>query len=141
MKVERVDHIHIAVRDLGKAIPFFEDILGTKFSDTIRDEKTFQLRSVIDPLGLELLQSLTPDGVVARSIEKKGEGIHAISFKVPNLEEAVKELQAKGLRLVGKITLGRIKEAQFHPRDAHGVMIELCEYQEEHGAARAALGK
>jgi hypothetical protein len=74
-------------------------------------------------------------------VEKRGEGIVAISFKVSNLDEAVEVLQSKGLRLVGRINLGHIREAQFHPKDAHGVMIELAEYQEEHGAARAALGK
>jgi len=140
MKVEKLDHIHIAVKDLDRAIRFFEDILDTKFSDVIREE-TIQIRSAIDPLGLEVIASLSPAGVVGRSIESKGEGLHAISFKVPNLEEAVKELQAKGLRLVGQVVVANIKEAQFHPKDAFGVMIELCEYQEEHGAARAALGK
>jgi len=141
MKVERVDHIHIAVRDLDRAIKFFSEILGTTFSEPIVDEKTFSLKSVISPLGLELIQSLSPEGVIAQFIEKRGEGLHAISFKVPNLEEAIAELQAKGLRLVGRIQIGRIKEAQFHPKDSFGVMIELCEYQEEHGAAAAALGK
>lgn len=141
MKVERVDHIHIAVRDLDEAVRFFSEILGTTFSEPIVDEKTFSIKSVISPLGLELIQSLSPDGVIAKFIEKRGEGIQAISFKVSNLEEAIAELQAKGLRLVGRIEIGRIKEAQFHPKDAFGVMIELCEYQEEHGAASAALGK
>ena len=141
MKVEKLDHVHIAVHDLEGAIKFFSDILGTKFGDIIHDDQVFHLRSAIDPLGLELLTSTTPDGVVARSLAKKGEGVHALSFKVPNLDEAVAELQAKGLRLVGRIELGRIREAQFHPKDAYGVMIELCEYEEEHGASRAALGK
>ncbi|MDP6782455.1 MAG: VOC family protein [Dehalococcoidia bacterium] len=141
MKIEKVDHIHIYVKELDKAIELFSDVLGTKFSDTIRDEENFGLKSVIDPLGLELLEGTRPESPISRHVEKRGEGIVAISFKVSNLDEAVEVLQSKGLRLVGRINLGHIREAQFHPKDAHGVMIELAEYQEEHGAARAALGK
>ncbi len=141
MKVEKVDHFHIYVKELDKAKEFFSDVLGTKFSDTIRDEKNFGLNSVIDPLGLELIEGTRPESPITRHIEKRGEGLVAISFKVPNLDEAVEQLQAKGLRLVSRISLGHIKEAQFHPQDSYGVMIELAEYEEEHGAARAALGK
>lgn len=110
--------------------------MGTKFSQVIFAEK-FDLKSVLDPLGLELIQSTSPEGVIAKFIKHWGEGLHAVSFKVPNLDEAIAELQAKGLRLVGRIDLGGIREAQFHPKDSFGVMIELCEYQEEHGAVRA----
>ena len=110
--------------------------MGTKFSQVIFAEK-FDLKSVLDPLGLELIQSTSPEGVIAKFIKHRGEGLHAVSFKVPNLDEAIAELQAKGLRLVGRIDLGGIREAQFHPKDSFGVMIELCEYQEEHGAVRA----
>ena len=140
MKVEKIDHIHIAVKDLEKAIRFFSDILGTKFSSVIHAEK-FDLKSVLDPLGLEIIQSTSPEGIIAKFIDQRGEGLHAISFKVPSLDEAIAELQAKGLRLVGRIDLGGIKEAQFHPKDSFGMMIELCEYQEEHGAARAVFRK
>ncbi len=141
MRVEKIDHIHIYVKELDKAITFFSDILGTKFSDIIVDDKVFHIRSALDRLGLELVESITPDGAVARTIEKRGEGLAAISLKVPDLEEAVKELQAKGLKPISTIALGKIKEVQFHPKDACGVMIELCEYEEESGAARAALSK
>jgi methylmalonyl-CoA/ethylmalonyl-CoA epimerase len=138
LKVERIDHIHVAVKDLDKAISFFSQILGTNFSNTINVEK-YTLKSVISPLGLELIESTSPEGVIAKFIERKGEGVSAISFKVPNLEEAIAELQSKGLRLVGRVEQGRLKEAQFHPKDAFGVMIELCEYEDVHGAAQAAL--
>jgi methylmalonyl-CoA/ethylmalonyl-CoA epimerase len=141
MKVEKVDHIHIYVKELDKAIQFFSDVLGTEFSDTIRDEETFFLKSVIDPLGLELIEGTRPESPISRHVEKRGEGLVAISFKVPNLDDAVEQLQARGLQLVGRINLGHIKEAQFHPKGSYGVMIELAEYDEEHGAARAALGK
>jgi len=140
MRVERIDHIHIAARDLKKAVEFFEDIFNTKFSDPIVLEKE-QITGRIDPYGLELIEPNSPDSFMAKFIERRGEGLQAISFKVSDIEEATKELQAKGLRLVGTLEKNGIKEAQFHPKDSFGVMIELCEYCETHGAAAAALGK
>ena len=136
MRVERIDHIHIAVRNLDQAIKFFSDALGTTFSDIIVD-KTFALRSVLDPLGIELLESTSPEGVIAKFLEKRGEGLHAISLKVPDIEDAIAELKARGLRMVGRNDTGKLKEAQFHPKDAFGVLIELCEYQDEHRAYTA----
>ena len=136
MKVERIDHIHIYVRDLGAATRLFSQIMGTRFSDPMTVDK-FDLRSALEPLGLELIESTRPGGVVARTIEKRGEGLAAISLKVPDIEEAKRELLALGLRLVGELDTGGLKEAQFHPADAHGVMIELCEYDDVHGAVVA----
>ena len=56
-------------------------------------------------------------------------------------KRAVKELEGRGMKLVGWLEMNKVEEAQFHPKDAFGVMIEFCEYQEEHGASQAALGK
>ncbi len=139
MKVEKIDHVHVFVKDLDKAIAFFSDILGTKFSGPIDIEEAVNVRCYLEPMGVELVASTTPDGVVARTIEKRGEGLAAISFKVPNLDEAVAELQAKGLRLLGWVQVGNLREAQFHPKDAYGVTIELCEYEARQGALAAGL--
>ncbi len=136
MKVEKIDHIHIYVKDLGAATSLFSRIMGTTFSAPITLDK-FGLRSTLEPLGLELIGATTPEGPVGRAIAKKGEGLAAISLKVPDIEEAKKELLAMGLRLVSELETGGLKEAQFHPADAHGVMIELCEYDEVHGAVVA----
>ncbi len=138
MKIEKIDHIHIYVKDMDKAKTLFEKMLNTAFSANIEDEK-YAIRSSLEPLGVELVSSMTPDGPIAKDIEKRGEGVHGISFKVNNLEEATAEMIAKGFKVVGRVNVGGLKEVQFHPRDTFGVMIELCEYQELHGAARAAL--
>lgn len=138
MKVEKIDHIHVFVKDLDKAMAFFSDILGTQFSGPLELGHGVHLKSYLDPLGIELIGSTAPDGVVARTLEKRGEGLAAISFKVPDLDEAVAELQAKGLKLVGLVHLGNLREAQFHPKDSYGVMIELCEYDAKQGALVAA---
>ncbi len=138
MKIEKIDHIHIYVKDMDKAKTLFEKMLNTVFSANIEDEK-YAIRSSLEPLGVELVSSMTLDGPIAKDIEKRGEGVHGISFKVDNLEEATAEMIAKGFKVVGRVNVGGLKEVQFHPRDTFGVMIELCEYQEIHGAARAAL--
>lgn len=138
MKVEKIDHLHVYVKDLDKAVAFFSNVLGTKFAGPMEAKAPLNLRTYLDPLGIELVAGTTPDGLVAKTIEKKGEGLTAICFKVPNLDEAVAELQAKGLKLVGTLSMGNLREAQFHPKDSYGVMIELCEYQATQGAVVAA---
>ncbi|MBS7250144.1 MAG: hypothetical protein KIH08_06085 [Candidatus Freyarchaeota archaeon] len=70
-------------------------------------------------------------------MEKRGEGLYAIVFKVPNIEEAAAELEKKGVRRVGTLDLGALKEVMFHPKDTHGVMIILAEYREVHPATAA----
>lgn len=141
MKVEQIDHIHIAVKDLDKAVSFFEKLFGIKFYDEILvPEWSMKSRiAALGPVGIELIQPTSPDSVFAKFIERKGEGVQAISFKVPDLEEAKSEMKSQGIRLVSTVNLGRMKEAQFHPKDAHGVLIELCEYQPVHGAYMACF--
>ena len=137
MKVEKIDHIHIFVRNLDKAIEFFEDALGTRFSEP-HPVENLDAKATLYPLGLELIEGSLPDGAVARFIERRGEGLAAISLKVPDIEEAIAHLEARGVRLVRRIESGKLKEAQFHPKDTFGVMIELCEYELEHGARLAS---
>lgn len=139
MKAERLDHIHIYVKDLEKAKNTFSRALGTTFSPTIKP-KDLPIKSAISPIGLELIEPTDPNGVVAKAMERGGEGLYGLSFKVPDIEEAIKVLQSMGMRMVGRVNEGRMKEAQFHPRDAHGVMVELCEYEDRSPGALAALG-
>ena len=133
MRVEKIDHIHIFVRDLDKAMKFFEKALGTKFAAPHKP-KNLDARTTLDPLGLEIIQGVSEDSAVTKTIERRGEGLAAVSLKVPDIEEAITHLESLGIRLVRRIESGRIKEAQFHPKDTFGVMLELCEYELEHGA-------
>lgn len=134
MKIEKLDHIHIAVEDLEKTAEFFSDLFETSFSETITDPDV-EVKAKIDPLGLELLEPT--NGAIGKFLESEGEGIQALSFKVADLEEAVEEAESKGIRKVGEMETGNVKEVQLHPKDTHGVMIELCEYKEEHDLATA----
>ena len=126
MKVEKIDHIAINVRDLAKAGKFFADLLGTQFSRAAVF-KEIDLRSSVDPLGIELVEPLTPDGPTARAIERRGEGVSLLSFKVSGLEDAVAEMESRGIRLVARIDRAKMKAAIFHPKDTYGTLIELME--------------
>ena len=131
MKVEKIDHIAINVKDLAKAEKLFGDLFGMKFSKPAVF-KEIDLRSSVDPLGIELVEPLTPDGPTAKAIESRGEGVSLISFKVSGLQDAVAAMESRGVRLVARFDRPKMKVAIFHPKDTYGVMIELVEYEPEH---------
>ena len=133
MKVEKIDHVHIFVKDLDKATKLFEEILGTKFAKPHSIED-MDIRFTLDPTGLEIVEGISENSPVTKAIERRGEGLAAISLKVPDIEQAITHLTSLGIRLLERIESGKIKEAQFHPKDTFGVMLELCEYEPEHGA-------
>ena len=79
---------------------------------------------------VELLESTSPDGPVAKYIEKRGQGIQHVAFRVENVEEALEELKAKGIKLIDqkpRIGAGGAKIAFLHPKATNGVLVELCE--------------
>jgi methylmalonyl-CoA/ethylmalonyl-CoA epimerase len=94
MKVEKVDHIHIYVKDLDKAMRFFSELLGTKFTVPGEGNEELEFKEAMDPLGLELVAPTSPDGVVGRAVERRGEGLAGLSLKVPNIEEATAEMES-----------------------------------------------
>ncbi|MFC1944473.1 VOC family protein [Chloroflexota bacterium] len=127
MKVDKIDHIHVYVKDLDQAILRFSDILGVEFTDIFSDAD-WGIRSAYASLGIDVVQPTSNESGVAKTIEHKGEGLAGISFRVSNIEDSIAELQSKGLRLMDVVQVGGLKEALFHPRDFFGVFIELCEY-------------
>ncbi len=129
MKVERLDHIHINVKDMDKAVDFFEKVLGIKFMGELsapQGSGWIERVGAVGQVGIALTQSTSPDSVIAKAIERRGEGVHAIAFKVSDLKQATKEMQDMGLRMVSWDETGRLRDALFHPKDTHGVLIDLC---------------
>jgi methylmalonyl-CoA/ethylmalonyl-CoA epimerase len=130
--IKKIDHIGIAVKDLAKAIEFYEGLLGLKVTGTevVEEQK---VKVAFLPTGdseVELLESTTPDGPIARFIEKNGEGIQHIAFRVENLEQALEELKAKGVRLIDEKPrrgAGGARIAFLHPKSTFGTLVELCE--------------
>jgi len=135
MMVKKIDHIGIAVKSIEEARNLFEDIFNLKIiGEEIIEEQKVKVAFI--PLGdseLELLESTLPDGPIARFIEKKGEGIQHIAFKVDNLESILSELKEKGIRLIDekpRYGAGGAKIAFLHPKSTNGMLIELCERNE-----------
>ncbi len=130
--IEKIDHIGIAVKNLDETLRFYEDVLGIKCTsqEVVEEQK---VKVAFLPLGdseLELLESTTEDGPIAKFIEKKGEGIQHIAFKVDNIEEALEELKAKGVRLIDekpRYGAGGARIAFLHPKSTSGVLIEISE--------------
>nr|MDO8082537.1 VOC family protein [Candidatus Freyarchaeota archaeon] len=136
MKIERIDRVVIAVKNLYEAMKFFSDLLGIKFDPTGSSGEQL-VRAAYSPSGIELMEATQPDSPVGKFVEKRGEGLYAVVFKVPNIEEANAEFERKGIRNVGKLDLGALKESMFHPKNTHGVMIILAEYEDVHPATAA----
>jgi lactoylglutathione lyase/methylmalonyl-CoA/ethylmalonyl-CoA epimerase len=129
---KKINHIGIAVKNLDDALSVFQDTLGMTCTgiEEVEDQK---VRAACLPVGeseIELLESTSPEGNIARFIEKRGEGIHHIAFEVDNLEEVLEDLKRKGVRLIDqkpRIGVGGIKIAFLHPKSSNGVLVELCE--------------
>lgn len=131
MKIEGIHHIVIAVRDLKKAEAFFSNLFETTFDDLGAVEQV-GVRSMMSPEGIEIMAPLTPESELARFLERRGEGVYAVSFRVDNPAEAGADAERKGVRVIGEIKteqLGtryfNIEEILLHPKDAYGVHILL----------------
>jgi methylmalonyl-CoA epimerase len=126
-----VDHIGVAVKSLAAAKGIYEQ-LGLKLSpeETVEAE---QVRVVMVPLGetrMELLEPTSENSVIAKFIAKRGEGLHHVSLRVPDLAAAVERLKQGGVRLVSdkiKVGAGGHKYVFVHPSSAGGVLLELVE--------------
>jgi methylmalonyl-CoA/ethylmalonyl-CoA epimerase len=132
MKIIKIDHIGVAVNSIESSLKFFSNTLGLKLEgqETVAEQKVTTAFMPVGDTEVELLQSTAPDGPIAGFIEKKGEGVQHVAFLVDNIEEALKELEAKGIRLIDKVPrmgAGGKKIAFVHPKDTYGVLVELCQ--------------
>lgn len=130
--IKKVDHIGIAVKDLDETLKFYEDVLGIKAqgNEVIEEQK---VRVAFLPIGdteIELLESTEENGPISKFIEKKGEGIQHIAYKVDDIDKAIEEMKSKGIRMIDekpRYGAGGAKIAFLHPKSTFGVLIELCE--------------
>jgi methylmalonyl-CoA/ethylmalonyl-CoA epimerase len=131
MKVNKVDHICIAVKNLAEACKIWEPVLGKSKPDVVyvdESEKIKVARYWVGEVGFELMESTTPDGEVARFIEKKGEGIMLISFNVDSTRKAMDELEQKSYPFIGGPRSFQNTEFAFvHPKKMTGVLLELID--------------
>lgn len=128
MTPNKIKHIGIAVKDLESAKRFYEESLGLTVE---REETLGEMKIAFVPVGevnLELIQSTTDDGVIAKFIEKRGEGVHHIAYEVEDVAVALEGLKARGVKLVDETPregAHGTEVAFVHPKSAHGVLTEL----------------
>jgi len=132
MKPSHIEHIGIAVKNLEESIKYYEDILGFKcYSiEEVKEQKVKTAFFLVGQTKIELLESTDPEGSIGKFIEKKGEGVHHIAFAVKGLENALTEIETKGVRLIDKTPrkgAEGLDIAFLHPKSTHGVLTELCE--------------
>lgn len=130
--VLKIDHIGIAVKDMEAAKKFYTEVLGM----AVQGEEVVEQQKVkvcFIPSGdseIELLESTSPDGPIAKFIEKNGEGVQHIALRVDNIQAALADLKAKGIRLIDeepRYGAGAASIAFVHPKATGGILLELSE--------------
>lgn len=130
MKIKRIAHLGIAVKDLESAMKFFTQGLPLEVTHT----EDFQgMRIGFVPVGdssIELLQDASGNSPIGKYLEKNGEGIHHIAFEVDDIHQAIEELKARGVRLIDETPrqgAHGMTIAFMHPKGTHGILMELCQ--------------
>ena len=137
MELSHIEHLGIAVKSLEEAIPYYENILGLKCYavEEVADQKVKTAFFKVGQTKIELLESTSPEGTIARKKKKRGEGIHHIAFAVKDgVQNALTEVEGKGVRLIDKAPrkgAEGLNIAFLHPKSTQGVLTELCENPNE----------
>jgi methylmalonyl-CoA/ethylmalonyl-CoA epimerase len=134
MNILKVDHIGIAVNNLEENLKFYEDVLGLKCEGTevVEEQKVKVAFLPVGDTELELLESTTEDGPIAKFIAKNGGrgGIQHVAVRVDNIEIAIEEVKAKGYKMIDETPrygAGNARIAFCHPKGTDGVLLELSE--------------
>lgn len=128
----KLEHIGVAVKAFSESIPLFEQILGTSCYKT-EEVSSENVNTAFFQKGetkIELLESTDPDGVIARFIDKKGEGIHHIAFEVADIHAEMERLRQEGFTLLNETPKPGADNKLvcfLHPKQTNGVLIELCQ--------------
>ncbi len=130
--MQHIEHIGIAVKSLEVSVPLFEKLLNTSCykTETVESEHVNTAFFQTGQTKIELLESATSDGVIARYVEKKGEGIHHIAFDVADIRAEMKRLQDEGFTLLSpepKKGADNKLVCFLHPKGSNGVLVEICQ--------------
>lgn len=132
MKVLKLDHVGIAVKNMDETLKFYQDVLGLDLADTevVEEQKVKVAFLPIGDTEVELLESTSEDGPIAKYIERNGEGVQHLAFLVEDLEEAIEDMKNKGMRMIDEMPrygAGGAKIAFMHPKSSYRVLVELCQ--------------
>jgi methylmalonyl-CoA/ethylmalonyl-CoA epimerase len=132
MNISHIEHIGIAVKDLQTAIPYYEEVLGLKCYniEEVAEQKVKTAFFKVGQTKIELLEPTSEESAVAKFMEKKGEGVHHIAFRVDHITAALAECESKGVQLIDKVPrkgAENLNIAFLHPKSTAGVLTEFCE--------------
>ena len=132
MELTHIEHIGIAVKNLDDAVKFYEEIFGLKCYavEEVKDQKAKTAFFKIGETKIELLETTDPKGPIGKFIEKKGEGIHHIAFAAENLDQSLRELKEKQVKLIDETPrkgAEGLNIAFINPKSTFGVLTEICE--------------
>ena len=130
--MQNVEHIGIAVKDLTVSIPLFEQLLNTPCykTETVENEKVNTAFFKQGTTKIELLESLDAEGVIAKFIAAKGEGVHHIAFEVADIGAEIKRLDEAGFKILNPVAKKGADNKLvcfLHPKTTNGVLVELCQ--------------
>jgi len=130
--MKQIEHIGIAVRNLQEACEVYERLLGVApyKTEEVVSEGVLTAFFKSGPNKIELLQATTEQSAIAQFIEKKGEGMHHIAFAVENIQAEMARLKAEGFTLLNEAPKRGADNKWIcfvHPKDANGVLVELCQ--------------
>lgn len=130
--VEKIDHIGIAVNSIEQQLKYYKDILKLELEkiDEVKSEGVKVCFFKVGDTHIELLEPITEDSPIKKFIDKKGEGMHHIAYKVKNIEEQILKLKAENVSILNeipKIGAGDKKICFLHPKSSFGVLTELCQ--------------
>lgn len=132
----KLEHIGIAVKNLSHSVPLFEALLDTVCykEELVESEAVRTAFFATGEQKIELLESTDPNGIIARFIERKGEGVHHIAFSVSDLDTEIKRLTAAGFVMLNenpKPGADNKMVCFLHPKNTNGVLVELCMEREK----------
>ena len=132
MNISHIEHIGIAVKSIENSLPYYENVLGLKCYniEEVADQKVRTAFFKVGQTKIELLEPTSEESTIAKFIEKKGEGVHHIAFSVPDVAEALAEVEEKGVQLIDKAPRGGaegLNIAFLHPKSTCSVLTELCD--------------
>lgn len=136
MKLLGIEHIGIAVKSLDEAVKFYEEILGLKCYafENIEDQMVKTAFFRIGEVKIELLEATSPESPIYTFIEKRGESLHHIAYKVENVNDALSEVKSKGIKLIDKtarVGAEGLLIGFVNPRSTFGVLTEFCSLKTE----------
>jgi methylmalonyl-CoA/ethylmalonyl-CoA epimerase len=130
--IQRINHIGIAVSSLEEQIPFYRDVLGLTFKgiETVADQKVRMAMFGVGEVNIELLEPTAPDSPIAGFLDKKGEGIHHLSYQVDDIEAQIAAVTARGVQMIDpkpRDGAHGTRIAFLHPKSSGRVLTELTQ--------------